>query len=100
MILAAEFSRSANARQADFTTSTRERGSFQLQEKNQTSRLRDLDEAPEELGHNGREKETLVKGALIAQFAGNESQVFADAVELIRPHVDGVDLNYGELTHQ
>ncbi|THH06311.1 hypothetical protein EW145_g4173 [Phellinidium pouzarii] len=93
MILAAEFSRSANARLADFSTSSLERGYFNLREQDRSS-LGRLDEAPSELSVQ-RSRQKRVRGALIAQFAANESQLFADAVELIRPHVDGVDLNCG-----
>ncbi len=35
-------------------------------------------------------------GVLIAQFASSDARSFADAVELIHPYVDGVDLNCGE----
>lgn len=78
MILAKEFSRSAEARRADFTTSKQERGFFHLVERNGKRRRR-------------------VRGVLIAQFAASEAKSFADAVELIHPYVDGVDLNCGEL---
>lgn len=94
MILAAEFSRSANARLADFSTSSLERGTFKLKDK-RTSLLAELDENPSELSSK-HDRESLVRGALIAQFAENDSQLFANAVELIRPHVDGVDLNCGQ----
>ncbi|KAI5115628.1 hypothetical protein M0805_000680 [Coniferiporia weirii] len=93
MILAAEFSRSANARLSDFSTSSLERGIFDLREKGMST-LEQLDEAPSELSTE-KSRQKRVRGALIAQFAANESQAFADAVELIRPHVDGVDLNCG-----
>ncbi|EJD04990.1 FMN-linked oxidoreductase [Fomitiporia mediterranea MF3/22] len=96
MILAAEFSRSANARLTDFSTSSLERGSFLLQEKGgPPSTLAQLDEAPNELGAVKKARQKRVRGALIAQFAASEPGHFADAVELIRPHVDGVDLNCG-----
>jgi hypothetical protein len=36
-----------------------------------------------------------VRGSLVAQFAANDPKAFADACELIHPHVDGVDLNCG-----
>ena len=38
-----------------------------------------------------------VRGALVAQFAARDPQSFADAVELIHPYVDGVDLNCGKI---
>ncbi|CAE6456100.1 unnamed protein product [Rhizoctonia solani] len=77
MIMAAEFSRSAIARHSDFTTSSDERGHFSLVEK----------------GTGGRTRH--VRGSLVAQFAANDPKAFADACELIHPHVDGVDLNCG-----
>ncbi|KAH8114851.1 FMN-linked oxidoreductase [Phellopilus nigrolimitatus] len=94
MILAAEFSRSAHARLADFSTSSLERGSFILEERRRPSNLAQLDEAPSELSAQKAGQER-VRGALIAQFAASEARHFADAVELIRPYVDGVDLNCG-----
>ncbi|KAB5596178.1 hypothetical protein CTheo_450 [Ceratobasidium theobromae] len=77
MIMAAEFSRSATARHTDFTTSEEERGCFSLFEKGSTTRMRN------------------VRGSLVAQFAANDPKAFADACELIQPHVDGIDLNCG-----
>ncbi|KAG8858926.1 hypothetical protein FRB96_004746 [Tulasnella sp. 330] len=76
MILAKEFSRSAVARQSDFTTSTNERGVFVMQERSSN-------------------RKRLVRGSLIAQFAASEATSFADAAELIWPHIDGIDLNCG-----
>lgn len=90
MILAAEFSRSQNARLTDFSTSRLERGTFDLV-NHWPSRLDVLEEDSSER----RSSTTCVRGALIAQFAAHESRAFADAVELIRPYVDGVDLNCG-----
>ncbi|KAJ1307670.1 hypothetical protein OPQ81_001763 [Rhizoctonia solani] len=77
MIMAAEFSRSAIARHSDFTTSAEERGRFSLLEKEGGGRVRHI------------------RGCLVAQFAANDPKAFADACELIHPHVDGVDLNCG-----
>ena len=54
-----------------------------------------MDENPRELKVYDVGK-VRVKGALIAQFAANDPVVFADAVELISPYVDGVDLNCGK----
>lgn len=79
MILAKEFSRSRAARQSDFTTSPDERGVFLMKERSS-------------------KRERLVRGSLIGQFASSEATSFADAAELIRPHVDGIDLNCGELS--
>jgi tRNA-dihydrouridine synthase 4 len=53
-----------------------------------------VDERPEELKVYDARK-ARVRGSLIAQFAANDPVVFADAVELISPYVDGVDLNCG-----
>ena len=93
MILAAEFSRSANARLADFSTSSLERGTFKLNTR-RNSALEGMDEAPSELAIRNY-REATVRGALIVQFAGNDPEMFANAVELIRPHVDGADINCG-----
>lgn len=41
-----------------------------------------------------------VKGCLIAQFASNKGEQLADAAELIKPWVDGVDINCGESSAQ
>ncbi|KDQ10089.1 hypothetical protein BOTBODRAFT_36518 [Botryobasidium botryosum FD-172 SS1] len=76
MTLAAEFSRSLQARHSDFTTTREERGAFWLTERNKGPRRR-------------------VRGALVMQFAANDPKVFADAAQLIHPHVDGIDLNLG-----
>ncbi|KAF8315893.1 FMN-linked oxidoreductase [Clavulina sp. PMI_390] len=76
MILAQEFSRSAIGRRSDFSTSPTERGIFSMTERNSSRKRK-------------------VRGSLIAQFAANDSKTFADACELIFPHVDGVDLNCG-----
>lgn len=70
MMLAREFSRSEKARQAEFSTNDRERGIYSL---------------------NGR----TIRGRLVAQFAARCGKEFADAVEIISPYVDGVDLNCG-----
>lgn len=80
MILAQEFSRSATGRRSDFSTSTSERGVFTLLDRSSPS------QSP---------RERRVRGSLIAQFAANDAKTFADACELIYPHVDGVDLNCG-----
>jgi tRNA-dihydrouridine synthase 4 len=70
MMLAREFARSRLARDSDFSTNDHERGLFNL---------------------GGRQ----IRGSLVAQFAAREGKEFADAVELIYPYVDGVDLNCG-----
>ena len=36
-----------------------------------------------------------VRGALIVQFAANDGVQLADAAELVKPWVDGIDLNCG-----
>jgi len=80
MILAQEFSRSANGRRSDFSTSETERGVFDLSEKTSSS---------------STPRKRRVRGSLIAQFAANNAKTLADACELIYPHVDGIDLNCG-----
>lgn len=92
MILAKEFSRSSFARSSDFTTSKTERGLFTLRERRPPSTAPiDLDPEPERDDIHSIQ----VRGSLIAQFAATEAGTFADACELIRPYVDGVDLNCG-----
>jgi tRNA-dihydrouridine synthase 4 len=82
MIIAREFSRSELGRRSDFSTSTFERGTFWLNEVLHAT--------------GGRaNRRRLVRGALRAQFAANDPKIFADASELIFPHVDGIDLNLG-----
>lgn len=84
MILAKEFSRSAAGRRSDFSTSETERGVFVLSEKASSS-------------SSLPPRKRRVRGSLIAQFAANDAKTFADACELIYPHVDGIDLNCGAL---
>ena len=81
MILAQEFSRSANGRRSDFSTTETERGVFVLSEKTSSS--------------SSTLRQRRVRGSLIAQFAANDAKTLADACELIYPHVDGIDLNCG-----
>jgi tRNA-dihydrouridine synthase 4 len=88
MILAREFSRSELGRRSDFSTSTFERGTFWLNE------VPHHPYAPE---GTKKKRRRLVRGSLIAQFAANDAKIFADASELIFPHVDGIDLNLGKL---
>jgi tRNA-dihydrouridine synthase 4 len=80
MILAQEFSRSAAGRRSDFSTSETERGVFVLTETAPSS---------------SKPRKRRVRGSLVAQFAANNARSFADACELIYPHVDGIDLNCG-----
>lgn len=80
MMLAQEFSRSASGRRSDFSTSDTERGVFVLTETAPSS---------------STARKRRVRGSLIAQFAASSTQSFADACELIHPHVDGIDLNCG-----
>ena len=70
MTLAREFAHSQIARDSDFTTNDRERGIF----------------------HMGTRR---IRGCLVAQFAARNAADFAQAVELVSPYVDGVDLNCG-----
>jgi len=87
MILAQEFSRSASARDSDFTTHSHERGIF---------RMRPASRSKVSPGEHEDERPTrLVRGNLIAQFAASAPEALADAAELISPHVDGLDLNCG-----
>lgn len=83
MILAAEFSRSQHARDADFSTHGEERGTFTLTPDYGTGTV-----AP-------KERSVQVRGALVCQLAASRSGPLADASELISPFVDGVDINCG-----
>lgn len=84
---AQEFSRSASARDSDFTTHSHERGIF---------RMRPASRSKVSPGEHEDERPTrLVRGNLIAQFAASAPEALADAAELISPHVDGLDLNCG-----
>ena len=88
MILAQEFSRSAIARDADFSTSPLERGYFAFQRRPS--------------GWKGKERALdddvpadYIRGALVCQMAASDSKMLADAAELVAPFVDGIDLNCG-----
>jgi tRNA-dihydrouridine synthase 4 len=89
MIIAREFSRSELGRRSDFSTSAFERGTFWLNEISHDPYA----------GEGRTKRRRLVRGALIAQFAANDAKIFADASELIFPHVDGIDLNLGKLVY-
>lgn len=81
MILASEFSRNQQARDADFSTHAEERGVFTMRPDYGYMRKGD---AP-----------VCVRGALVCQLAASTPAPLADAAELISPFVDGVDLNCG-----
>ncbi|MBW0481412.1 hypothetical protein O181_021127 [Austropuccinia psidii MF-1] len=83
MILAQEFSLSQKARDSDFSTSETERGVFWMQEARPSS---------ENIEIRPRRR---VKGALIAQFGGNNPFYMSHAAGLIRDYVDGIDINCG-----
>lgn len=103
MILAQEFSRSAIGRRSDFSTSKTERGIFLLTELRHQRPHTAQNEDDERSGTgtavntNTTKRRRKVRGALIAQFAANDAKIFADACELVYPHVDGIDLNCGKL---
>ncbi|TKA54873.1 hypothetical protein B0A53_02682 [Rhodotorula sp. CCFEE 5036] len=71
MMLAAEFSRSATARDSEFSTSKTERGTFWLNERHCGDGAAEWDASPE------------------------PQRGLADAAELVQPWVDGIDLNCG-----
>ncbi|EIW70695.1 hypothetical protein TREMEDRAFT_68173 [Tremella mesenterica DSM 1558] len=87
MILAQEFSRSQTARMSDFSTATDERGVFWMTPRKR-KRLPPTSQPP-------TKNAELVKGCLVAQFASPTPEHLADAVELISPYVDGIDINCG-----
>ncbi|BGP19945.1 hypothetical protein JCM10213_006721 [Rhodosporidiobolus nylandii] len=100
MMLAAEFSRSAIARDSDFSTSTSERGTFYLSEAHAGSPVAEWDDTPERRGILSepvarRKRQRKVRGRLLIQFAANDPVQLADAAELAKPWVDGIDLNCG-----
>ena len=109
MMLAKEFSRSPFARSADFSTSVRERGVFSVKSRWKSGSANENEDEEALMvngGCNGAKiddenhkkngnKFERIRGTLVAQFASCEPQSFADAVELIHPYVDGVDLNCG-----
>lgn len=96
---AQEFSRSAIARDADFSTNTLERGTFYMEELRRSDPVVELDDSPElrsGLHSAPRGRRRKVRGSMIVQFAANDGTQLADAAELIKPWVDGIDLNCGE----
>ncbi|CAD6899828.1 unnamed protein product [Tilletia controversa] len=125
MIVAKEFSRSALAREADFSTSASERGLFEpvadRPQRDSESREHDdgsslLDLGPEERKERKRRaliatrtqwtrpydpsqtKDTpprLLRGILIGQLAASDSKTLSDGAEILANHVDGLDLNCG-----
>nr|CRX79104.1 hypothetical protein ls5930a1_00130 [Leucosporidium scottii] len=97
MMLAKEFSRSAIARDSDFSTNSLERGTFYMEEVRRGAPVVELDESPEPRGilSTPRRRRRKVRGSLIVQFAANDGQQLADAAELVKPWVDGIDLNCG-----
>ncbi|GAA5839044.1 hypothetical protein JCM11251_007860 [Rhodosporidiobolus azoricus] len=100
MMLAAEFGRSAVARDADFSTNSTERGTFYLDSKYAGPTVAEWDDAPERRGIHAdpvarRKRQRKVRGKLFIQFAANDPVQLADAAELARPWVDAIDLNCG-----
>ncbi|GAA5858609.1 hypothetical protein JCM8547_001389 [Rhodosporidiobolus lusitaniae] len=100
MMLAAEFSRSAIARDSDFSTNCTERGIFYLPSRHAGPPVAEWDDSPERRGIHtnsfARQKRMRkVRGKLIIQFAANDPVQLADAAELAKPYVDGIDLNCG-----
>lgn len=96
MILAQEFSRSPIARDADFTTNSLERGSFYMSERRRGDIVPEWDHSPEARGiHAESRRKRKIRGKLMVQFAANDGTQLADAAELVKPWVDGIDLNCG-----
>ncbi|GAA5973588.1 hypothetical protein JCM11641_007138 [Rhodosporidiobolus odoratus] len=100
MMLAAEFSRSAIARDSDFSTSSTERGTFYLSERHAGPSVAEWDDTPERRGILAdpvarRKRQRKVRGKLLIQFAANDPVQLADAAELAKPWVDAIDLNCG-----
>ena len=101
---AAEFSRSATARDSEFSTSKTERGTFWLNERHCGDGAAEWDASPEpQRGVHSppapsRKRQRRVRGRVIIQFAANDPVQLADAAELVQPWVDGIDLNCGAPT--
>ena len=101
---AAEFSRSATARDSEFSTSKTERGTFWLNERHCGDGAAEWDASPEpQRGVHSppspsRKRQRRVRGRVIIQFAANDPVQLADAAELVQPWVDGIDLNCGAST--
>ncbi|GAA5862737.1 hypothetical protein JCM3774_001901 [Rhodotorula dairenensis] len=101
MMLAAEFSRSATARDSEFSTSKTERGTFWLDERHHGEGAAEWDPSPEPRrgvhtrGTPSHKSQRRVRGRVIIQFAANDPVQLADAAELVQPWVDGIDLNCG-----
>ncbi|KAI5480537.1 tRNA-dihydrouridine synthase 4 [Pseudohyphozyma bogoriensis] len=94
MILAQEFSRSAIARDTEFSTSTTERGTFLMVEGTSKAPIFDL-EASKEPRAPPTKRARKVRGSFIVQFAANDGQQLAEAAELVKPYCDGIDINCG-----
>jgi tRNA-dihydrouridine synthase 4 len=97
---AAEFSRSAIARDSDFSTNTTERGTFFMTPRHAGAPVAEWDDSPERRGILSErvartKRQRKVRGRLIIQFAANDPVQLADAAELAKPWVDGIDLNCG-----
>lgn len=112
---AKEFSRSAIARDSDFSTNSRERGIFSMPSTSSSSKdivpnpfissrsssFDNEDDSSEEsretlaINEIIRNRQRRIKGTLIVQFAANDAVQLADAAELVKPWVDGIDLNCG-----
>ncbi|BGP58095.1 hypothetical protein JCM8202_006203 [Rhodotorula sphaerocarpa] len=101
MMLAAEFSRSATARDSEFSTSKTERGVFALREAHGADPVEEWDLSPEPrrgvhaTPSSKRPRQRRVRGRVIIQFAANDPVQLADAAELVYDWVDGIDLNCG-----
>lgn len=91
---AQEFSRSARARDSDFSTNSTERGTFYMPSPSSSSST--LDSYTDIIESRPRSpRQRKIKGRLVAQFAANDATQLADAVALIAPFVDGIDINAG-----
>ncbi|KAE8268510.1 hypothetical protein A4X09_0g3835 [Tilletia walkeri] len=119
MIVAKEFSRSAIAREADFSTSASERGLFEaLADRRNLAAVQeedDLEHGPQDQDRPKTTNRTLVgtqtqwirpytpqsqpprliRGVLIGQLAASDSKTLSDCAEILSKHVDGLDLNCG-----
>ena len=69
-----------------------------MSEARPTSAAQELDHSFEPRAQVFEGRSRRVRGNLIAQFAANDGSQLADAAELVKPWVDGIDLNCGELS--
>lgn len=66
-----------------------------MSESRASGAVQELDHSFEPRAQTPGGRKRRVRGSMIAQFAANDGSQLADAAELIKPWVDGIDLNCG-----